>query len=503
MSRLFSFLTIILLVATVAFAGNISKGIRISYNITDNQIQFIDSHFDFVMTPFLSHEIRQSFQKPKLLLYRSIQGTWEGFNQFDWAHIDSNENMFCHSDSANLSPATRILTRWNSWLMDGNDLVNRTAGDAMNHWVNYYAVTASSQVYSYNYDGLFIDSAGHKLGETAVYGNMPWNYSPDTWRDGRYAALQFIKSYLPDKTVIFNGLHSDNGADSSLTFTDGGMWEDFVYDIDNGSYKGGKKWWDAIQCMQNNHDDSYLVLVVKKPGLIDDIQARIFSVASYLLVSNSNVVLSLSDWSHQVTVQYYPEYDLSLGDAAEDFYAQEDSLFIRKFEHGLVIVNPYASSSKVFSLEKEYQKIIPIGGGVVDSAGFYDGYLSYETINGDVEIPPISGLILKDSLATTIKKNPPSAINDFALSQNYPNPFNSSTTIRYQLARAGRVEIAIYNVLGEKIRSLVNEEKQSGTHSVVWDGKDDTGNLVSTGVYFYQLRVNDTRSYVRKLSFLK
>jgi len=502
MKQLQILLSLLLFMNIAAQAGNILKGVRISYNITDDQIHFIDNHFDYVMTPFLNDEIRQSIQKPKLLLYRSIQGTWEGFEQFDWAHIDSNENMFCHSDSANQSRETRILTRWNSWLMDGNDLVDSTAADAMNHWVNYYAVTASSQVYSYDYDGLFIDSAGHKLGESAVFGIMPWDYSPETWRDGRYAALQFIKSYLPDKTVIFNGLHSRNGADSSLTFTDGGMWEDFVYDIDTGTYKGEKKWWSAIQCIQNNHDNSYLVLVVKKSGLIDDYQARIFSVASYLLVSNENVVLSLSDWDNHTSLQYYPEFEISLGEPLGDFFMREDSLFIREFEQGTVIINPSASTTRTYNLTADCYKIVPIDGGFVDASGNYDGYLSYEKISGEIEIPPVSGLILKDSLATGIEEEN-FAVNSFELSQNYPNPFNSSTTIVYRVNQPGEIEIAIYNVQGQKVKTIINENKQSGKYSIIWDGIDSEGKHVSSGCYFYQLIANNSFSKMNKMLLLK
>ncbi len=503
MKQLLTFLSLLLFMNIAAQAGNILKGVRISYNITDDQIHFIDNHFDYVMTPFLSEKIRQSIQKPKLLLYRSIQGTWEGFDQFDWAHIDSNENMFCHSDSANQSRETRILTRWNSWLMDGNDLVDSTSADAMNRWVNYYAVTASSQVYSYDYDGLFIDSAGHKLGESAVFGIMPWDYSPDAWRDGRYAALQFIKSYLPDKTVIFNGLHSDNGADSSLSLTDGGMWEDFVYDVDNGTYKGEKKWWDAIQCMQNNHDDSYLVLVVKKPGLTGDIQARIFSVASYLLISNENVVLSLSDWDNHTSLQYYPEFEISLGEPLGDFFMREDSLFIREFEQGTVMVNPSASATRTYNLTADYYKIVPIDGGFVDASGNYDGYLSYEKISGEIEIPPVSGLILKDSLATTVEKNISAQIRGFELSQNYPNPFNPETVIKYQLPVASKLTIKIYNILGNEIRTLVDGKQPAGSHSAIWDGRNNSGKSVSSGIYFYRIIVNDEFKQTKRMLLMK
>jgi len=504
LKHLIHFLSAILLINMTAFAGNILKGVRVSYNITESQLEFINNHFDFVMTPFLSHEVRNSIQKSELFLYRSIQGTWTNFNQFDWAHINSCENMFCHSDSADQSEATRILTIWDSWLMNGKDLVDKEAPDAMNHWINYFAVTASTQVHSYNYDGLFIDSAGHQTKASWLKeGNLPWDYSDEECRKARSASLSFIKSYLPDKVVIFNGLHSDNGADSSLPLTDGGMWEDFAYDIYDGSYRGEIKWAAAIQCIQKNNQSANLVLVVKKPGLIDDIQARIFSVASYLLVSNQNVVLSLSDYEHHTSLQYYPEYDISLGDPLGDFTTTTDSLFIRKFENGMVLVNPYSSHSKTFVLEKEYYKIVPIGGGFVDASGNYDGSLSYEKISGELEIPPVSGLILKDSLATTVEENISAQISGFELSQNYPNPFNSSTIINYHLAQPARVEIAIYNILGQKIQTLVNEKQQSGTHTITWDGTDAVGNVVSSGVFYYQLIIDNYRSSLNKMIFLK
>ncbi|RKY81184.1 hypothetical protein DRQ07_04655 [candidate division KSB1 bacterium] len=467
--------------AKSSVAQEIFKGVRVSYSITDEQVDFINTHFDFVLTPFLSNQIRESFQESKLFLYRSIQGTWTDFNQFDWNHINSNENMFCHSDSADQSESTRILTIWNSWLMDGRDLVDSLAADAMNHWVNYYAVTASNQVHTYDYDGLFIDSAGHKLGEGAVNGIMPWDYSADTWRDGRYAALSFIKTYISDKKVIFNGLHSGNGADSSLSLTDGGMWEDFVYDINDGSYKGVKKWWDAILCMQNNRDSSYLVLVIKKPGLISDIQARIFSVASYLLISSPNVVLTLSDWSDIPSLQYYPEFEISLGSPLRDFTMREDSLFIREFEHGIALVNPGSSLSKTFQLEKDYYKIVPVGGGLISSAGSYDGHLSYELVSGEIEIPPVSGMILKDSAESGVSNDHVEGMS-FKLMQNYPNPFNPVTNISYKTDKSCKVRLAVLNVKGQIVETLIDGNVDKGIHTVQW--KPDN---VSSGVYFYMI----------------
>ncbi len=92
--------------------------------------------------------------------------------------------------------------------------------------------------------------------------------------------------------------------------------------------------------------------------------------------------------------------------------------------------------------------------------------------------------------------------NAFALEQNYPNPFNPSTTISYELPQTGKVVLKIYNVLGEVIRTLVNEEQSAGLKSVVWNGTDDTGQVVRTGTYVYELKVAEF-SQKRKMVFIK
>jgi hypothetical protein len=75
-----------------------------------------------------------------------------------------------------------------------------------------------------------------------------------------------------------------------------------------------------------------------------------------------------------------------------------------------------------------------------------------------------------------------------SLSGNYPNPFNPETTIRFSVAKAEPVTIEIYNVKGQLVRTLVNEVKAAGEHSVVWNGKDNRGSSASSGVYFYKMR---------------
>ncbi len=95
---------------------------------------------------------------------------------------------------------------------------------------------------------------------------------------------------------------------------------------------------------------------------------------------------------------------------------------------------------------------------------------------------------------------------DFALFQNYPNPFNSATTIRYTLPdREGRphhTALKIYNILGQKIRTLVDEKQPPGNYSILWDGKDENGDQVSSGIYFYRLEAGNF-CQVRKMVLLR
>ena len=91
---------------------------------------------------------------------------------------------------------------------------------------------------------------------------------------------------------------------------------------------------------------------------------------------------------------------------------------------------------------------------------------------------------------------------DFALSQNYPNPFNPETAIEFSLPEASDVELTIYNVLGQQVRVLVNGSYSAGVQRVAWNGRDDHGQRVSSGVYFYRL-TSGSFSQTRKMMLLK
>jgi len=91
---------------------------------------------------------------------------------------------------------------------------------------------------------------------------------------------------------------------------------------------------------------------------------------------------------------------------------------------------------------------------------------------------------------------------DFVLNQNYPNPFNPSTTIEYSLPTRSRVNISVYNILGRKVTTLINENQSAGNHSVTWNGANNQNQQVSSGIYFYRIETNDFTT-TKKMTLLK
>ncbi|RMG38368.1 MAG: T9SS C-terminal target domain-containing protein [Methanobacteriota archaeon] len=81
-------------------------------------------------------------------------------------------------------------------------------------------------------------------------------------------------------------------------------------------------------------------------------------------------------------------------------------------------------------------------------------------------------------------------IGDYELHQNFPNPFNPTTTISFTLRRSARVHLDIYNILGQRIASLVNETLPVGNYQIRWNGVDERGNALPSGVYFYRMQAN-------------
>lgn len=93
-------------------------------------------------------------------------------------------------------------------------------------------------------------------------------------------------------------------------------------------------------------------------------------------------------------------------------------------------------------------------------------------------------------------------IEDALLIANYPNPFNPETTVRFSIPFATKVELSIYDIRGQKVCTLVDNEMEKGMHSVIWNGRDNAGKQVSSGIYLYKLTTGN-RTAVKKMLLLK
>ncbi len=114
------------------------------------------------------------------------------------------------------------------------------------------------------------------------------------------------------------------------------------------------------------------------------------------------------------------------------------------------------------------------------------GSLSVAFLNSVTSVKPVSEVV-------------PGA---FALGQNYPNPFNPTTTLEYSIPVRSNVEIAIFNILGQQVATVVNDMHDAGAHRATWNGKDSFGKPVASGIYFYQMRAGSFEQ-VKKMMLMK
>lgn len=129
-----------------------------------------------------------------------------------------------------------------------------------------------------------------------------------------------------------------------------------------------------------------------------------------------------------------------------------------------------------------------------------DGFLDCIVIR--YEYPAFTNYVYEIYSTGLTATDSPNLPSSFELMQNYPNPFNPSTTIEYSLSEAQAVQIIIFDVLGNKVKSLLNEFVPEGSRSVIWDGTNDAGVRQATGVYLYQMKAGSQTS-VKKMIFLK
>jgi hypothetical protein len=171
--------------------------------------------------------------------------------------------------------------------------------------------------------------------------------------------------------------------------------------------------------------------------------------------------------------------------------------------------DPYSSSFyisneenfSIFGFETRSRTLLPLSFEpsvvLVDSIGFYHSeFFEFggfsETLKGFIK----NGIVYGDTALTNVNDKI-NSVNSFYLYQNFPNPFNPVTNIRYSIGSSGFVRLKVYDVLGNEITTLINEEKPAGSYSVEFNGSN-----LASGVYFYKLGTGEFVQ-VKKMLLLK
>ncbi len=170
----------------------------------------------------------------------------------------------------------------------------------------------------------------------------------------------------------------------------------------------------------------------------------------------------------------------------------------------LAYVAYYASGFKVFDLTDptrpvlagQYDTTMRNGESYIGAIGAYVGLPSGNILVCDIE----NGLFAFTVTPALATDEPADAA--FRLEQNFPNPFNPSTHIPFELTRGGRVVLSVYDVAGRRVRAVLDRELPAGLHEAEWDGKDEAGRSVASGVYFYRMQAG-AETETRRMVLLK
>jgi predicted CXXCH cytochrome family protein len=130
--------------------------------------------------------------------------------------------------------------------------------------------------------------------------------------------------------------------------------------------------------------------------------------------------------------------------------------------------------------------------------GNYYYKLTAVDFSGNISGPSVEVPVI----ITSVREEEGAVPRVFALSQNYPNPFNPITQIKFSIPKRSRVELSVYNILGQKVKNLVDDEMEAGNYIATWNGKDEKGFDVSSGIYFYKLNSKEY-SETRKMLLVR
>jgi hypothetical protein len=365
---------------------------------------------------------------------------WGGPDQFGYVWFDSDEPNGPVYNWIDISSIGTEITNWNGSVDDGYTYLM-----PMGMTFNYYGIDFSEIMVSTN---------------------------------GWVSFTQWTSSYLSNSTIP-NTSNPNNFLAVLWDDQDGGSVGHCYYYYDSG-------------------ENQFIVSWVNWPWYPDPTDPHDFQV---IIDGDDNSIL------YQYGAGVY-QTDISIGienaDGTDGLEVAYNSAYVHNDLAVLFTLPPLWLSSDVPS-----GTIAPGGGPdiveiTMDAAelegGVYTG--TVQVLSNDPDESIIDIPVTFTVNATGVDDPAENLPTEFALHQNYPNPFNPDTDIKFDLPKDSHVKLEIFNVLGQKVTTVLDEDMRAGYRSVIWNGTDNNGNEVSSGVYFYKLIAGD-HVFTKKMMMLK
>jgi len=231
-----------------------------------------------------------------------------------------------------------------------------------------------------------------------------------------------------------------------------------------------------------------------KPYIIVIHHHPIFGTGSNIVPPFGDPVDYAEDYIHRDLVPLYEKYGVSIVFSGHDHTLEH--YFVRGVHYG-----QFSSIGNTYGIHVVDE---PHGQTAVYEMADVRGFLWAQVTSQQITCKVIQGgyltpgagtvlheFVIEPRTATAVEEEAFAGPLGFALSQAYPNPFNPVATIQYALPQASQVRLSIYDALGQPIRTLVDERCEAGAHSAVWDGTNDAGRAVGSGIYLYKMEAGE------------
>lgn len=284
----------------------------------------------------------------------------------------------------------------------------------------------------------------------------------------------------------------------------------------------------------NNSD---VLFVMATGGATEDLDRKLLAFEGIIddtIVDNTNVLTVLPDIKGKAffNIWGYGDQDHGTGNDGFDFYMSNGNVRLTDFEYdgvGSIYEAGSYTEKEITNLDSLFSK----RGGLINEIAVFpgmdldgDGNREIVTSWKGSDLDSIAGvpvdtmgfhvfvyewgdssasINVRDSVLTSVAIGNWTLItpDDYSLEQNYPNPFNPGTSIDFVLPVSKKVSVRIYNMLGQEIRTLINQQDYpAGRHTAIWDGRDNAGRLVASGSYIYTLEFGNFRKS-RTMTLLK